>query len=186
MKERQFYKREIPMVFLACPLLLALLFLPSETFANVSLKKNTNLMTPQDKNMRIIKGTVKDSSGDPFPGATILVKGTTLGVVSDANGNYSISVPSDPNTVLVISFVGMKTKEIKVGKATTLNVILEEESTALEQVVVNGVFERKANTFTGSVKTISKDELKRVGNSIVLQSLKNIDTSIKFLYKIDL
>lgn len=181
MKEKQFYKKEIPMVFLACQLLLAPLFLPSETFANVSLKNNTRLMTPQDKNMRVIKGTVKDESGKPFPGATILVKGTTLGVVSDANGNYSITIPNDPNTILVVSFVGMKTKEIKIGKATTLNITLEEESTALEQVVVNGVFERKANTFTGSVKTISNDELKRVGNSNVLQSLKNLDPSIMFI-----
>ena len=103
------------------------------------------------------------------------MKGTTLGVVTDIDGNFSITIPSDPNTVLVISFVGMKTQEIKVGTAPTLNVILKEASQTLEQVVVNGVFERKANTFTGSVKTISNDELKRVGNSNVLQSLKNLD-----------
>lgn len=76
----------------------------------------------------------------------------------------------------------MKTQEIKVGTAPTLNVILKEDSQTLEQVVVNGVFERKANTFTGSVKTISNDELKRVGNSNVLQSLKNL-RSVDSIYR---
>jgi len=80
----------------------------------------------------------------------------------------------------LVSFVGMKPQEQKIGKSTALNFILEEDATVLDQVVVNGVFERKANTFTGSVRTIGKDDLKRVGNSNVLQSLKNLDPSIMF------
>ena len=98
----------------------------------------------------------------------------------DVDGNYTITVPDDPNTTLLVSFVGMKPQEQKIGKSTALNFILEEDATVLDQVVVNGVFERKANTFTGSVRTIGKDDLKRVGNSNVLQSLKNLDPSIMF------
>ena len=186
MKEKQCYGRGVPKgsllrLCLTCNLFIAPLLISSAVCANTDVKITTSTALPQTQNMRTLKGTVKDEQGGSFPGATIQVKGTTLGVVTDIDGNFSITIPSDPNTVLVISFVGMKTQEIKVGTAPTLNVILKEDSQTLEQVVVNGVFERKANTFTGSVKTISNDELKRVGNSNVLQSLKNLDPSILFI-----
>lgn len=186
MKEKQCYGRGVPKgsllrLCLTCNLFIASLLISSAVCANTDVKITTSTALPQTQNMRTLKGTVKDEQGGSFPGATIQVKGTTLGVVTDIDGNFSITIPSDPNTVLVISFVGMKTQEIKVGTAPTLNVILKEDSQTLEQVVVNGVFERKANTFTGSVKTISNDELKRVGNSNVLQSLKNLDPSILFI-----
>ena len=186
MKEKQCYGRGVPKgsllrLCLTCNLFIAPLLISSAVCANTDVKITTSTALPQTQNMRTLKGTVKDEQGGSFPGATIQVKGTTLGVVTDIDGNFSITIPSDPNTVLVISFVGMKTQEIKVGTAPTLNVILKEDSQTLEQVVVNGVFERKANTFTGSVKTISNDELKRVGNSNVLQSLKNLNPSILFI-----
>jgi len=133
------------------------------------------------REVRTLKGTVKDADKQPLPGVTIQIKGTGTGVVTDVSGNYSLVVPKDPNIVIIVSFVGMKTKEQKLGDAETLNFVLEEENQTLEQVVVNGVFERKANTFTGSVKTISSEELKKVGNSNVLSSLKNLDPSILFI-----
>lgn len=186
MKGKQCYGRGVPMgsmlkLCLTCNLLIAPLFLPSIAQADDQVKNKLSSAIPQTQNTRVLKGSVKDANGDSFPGATIQVKGTTLGVVTDVNGNFSITIPSDPNTVLVVSFVGMKTQEIKAGNASTLNIVLQEDSQTLEQVVVNGVFERKANTFTGSVKTISNEELKRVGNSNVLQSLKNLDPSILFI-----
>lgn len=185
MKEKQCYGRGVPKgsllrLCLTCNLFIAPLLISSAVCANTDVKITTSTALPQTQNMRTLKGTVKDEQGGSFPGATIQVKGTTLGVVTDIDGNFSITIPSDPNTVLVISFVGMKTQEIKVGTAPTLNVILKEDSQTLEQVVVNGVFERKANTFTGSVQTFDKEQLKRVGNSNVLQSLKNLDPSVMF------
>lgn len=186
MKVKQFYGRGVPMgslfrLYLTCSLFILSLLLSSEVYADYYEKTITNKNFPQTQNMRTLKGTVRDANRDPLPGATVQVKGTTLGVVTDINGNYSLTIPTDPNTVIVISFIGMKSQEIKAGTTATLNITLQEETQTLEQVVVNGIFERKANTFTGSVKTISNDELKRVGNSNVLQSLKNLDPSIMFI-----
>lgn len=148
MKEKQCYGRGVPKgsllrLCLTCNLFIAPLLISSAVCANTDVKITTSTALPQTQNMRTLKGTVKDEQGGSFPGATIQVKGTTLGVVTDIDGNFSITIPSDPNTVLVISFVGMKTQEIKVGTAPTLNVILKEDSQTLEQVVVNGVFDGK-------------------------------------------
>ena len=178
MKKKQLYGRGVPMLCIACQLTVAPLFFSSRVQA-VPVAP-TFLTTAQTQEMRTIKGIVRDVNNQPLPGATIRIKGTSTGVVSDVDGNYTIAVPDDPNTTLLVSFVGMKTQEQKIGKSTALNFILEEDATVLDQVVVNGVFERKANTFTGSVRTIGKDDLKRVGNSNVLQSLKNLDPSIMF------
>lgn len=178
MKKKQLYGRGVPMLCIACQLTVAPLFFSSHVQA-VPVAP-TFLTTAQTQEMRTIKGIVRDVNNQPLPGATIRIKGTSTGVVSDVDGNYTIAVPDDPNTTLLVSFVGMKTQEQKIGKSTALNFILEEDATVLDQVVVNGVFERKANTFTGSVRTIGKDDLKRVGNSNVLQSLKNLDPSIMF------
>lgn len=185
MKEKQFYGRGVPMnsllkLCLACNLLIAPLFLSSNAYAYQNRKAVVSKNLPQSQNMRTLKGVVKDASKEPLPGATVQIKGTTIGVVTDASGNYSFNIPSDPNTILVVSFVGMKTQEIKTGTSATINITLEEDSQTLEQVVVNGVFERKANTFTGSVQTFDKEQLKRVGNTNVLQSLKNLDPSVMF------
>ena len=178
MKKKQLYGRGVPMLCIACQLTVAPLFFSSHVQA-VPVAP-TFLTTAQTQEMRTIKGIVRDVNNQPLPGATIRIKGTSTGVVSDVDGNYTIAVPDDPNTTLLVSFVGMKPQEQKIGKSTALNFILEEDATVLDQVVVNGVFERKANTFTGSVRTIGKDDLKRVGNSNVLQSLKNLDPSIMF------
>ena len=178
MKKKQLYGRGVPMLCIACQLTVAPLFFSSHMQA-VPVAP-TFLTTAQTQEMRTIKGIVRDVNNQPLPGATIRIKGTSTGVVSDVDGNYTIAVPDDPNTTLLVSFVGMKPQEQKIGKSTALNFILEEDATVLDQVVVNGVFERKANTFTGSVRTIGKDDLKRVGNSNVLQSLKNLDPSIMF------
>ena len=180
MKKRQLYRRNVSGVCLACHIVLASLLFPVGAFAAESNANGLRLSAPQAQNVRIIKGIVKDANNEPLPGATVQIKGTTTGVVTDIDGKYSLTVPSDPNATLIISFVGMKTKEVKIGKLENINVTLEEESQALEQVVVNGVFERKANTFTGSVQTFDKEQLKRVGNSNVFESLKNLDPSVMF------
>lgn len=178
--KKQFYGRGIPMLCIAFQLLFSFLFLYNTSWAVPVRNSPITDMSAQTQEMRTIQGIIKDINNQPLPGATIQIKGTTTGVVADAEGHYSIAVPNDPNTILVVSFVGMKIQEKKIGNSTSINFILEEETTALDQVVVNGVFERKANSFTGAVRTIGKDDLKRVGNSNVLQSLKNLDPSIMF------
>ena len=187
MKSKLFYGRGVPhqgifpKTFLAIQLILVCLFLPGNPLFATNHSKNKTSGQSQTEQIRTIQGIVKDENGSPMPGATIRLKNTTIGVVTNQNGKYSIQIPSSGESILVFSFVGMDAQEIKVGNRTTIDVILKESNQTLDAVVVNGIFERKANTFTGAVRTISQDELKRVGNSNVMQSLKNLDPSILFI-----
>jgi hypothetical protein len=83
---------------------------------------------------RVVSGTVYDSGNKGLPGATVVIKGTTNGTVTDIDGRYSIDGASS-NSTLVFSFIGMKTVEIAVGDKSVINVTLEEESIGLEEVV---------------------------------------------------
>lgn len=176
MKKRQFYGRGIPRSIT----FLCILLVSGPLFANGFLKENPQ-SSQQLQEIRTLTGTIKDVNNNPMPGATIRLKNTTIGVVTDINGKYSIQIPNSGEVTIVISFIGMETQEIKINNQKVLNATLKESSETLDAVVVNGIFERKANTFTGAVKTISNEELKRVGNSNVLQSLKNLDPSIMFI-----
>jgi outer membrane receptor protein involved in Fe transport len=110
---------------------------------------------------RTISGEIKDGNGAALPGATILIKGTTTGTTSDANGKYSITVPSD-NTVLVISSVGQGTREVKVGNSTALDIALSNNDEMLNAVVVTSSQKpvRKIETIT-AVDVIGAKELAR-------------------------
>lgn len=105
----------------------------------------------------IVKGTVTDSSGETLIGVSILVKGTTNGVISDLNGEYSIAI--HPNDVLQFSYVGYITQEIRPGNNKVLNVILKEDTKQLEEVVVVGYGTQKKVNLTGAVSSIDSDDL---------------------------
>jgi TonB-linked SusC/RagA family outer membrane protein len=103
-----------------------------------------------------ISGKVTDSTGAPLPGVTVVVKGTTAGIITDAQGKYSLSSISADAT-LVFSFVGMKKQEISVGGKTTINVTLAEESVGIEEVVAIGYGTKIKGELTGAIaKTDSK------------------------------
>jgi TonB-dependent starch-binding outer membrane protein SusC len=105
-----------------------------------------------------IGGIITDQKGAPLTGVTVAVKGSTIGTLTDVNGKYSISnVPQ--NATLVFSFVGMKAQEILIEGRTQINVILNEEAIGLEEVVVVGYGTQKKVNLTGSVASISVEEL---------------------------
>ncbi|MEI6276588.1 MAG: TonB-dependent receptor [Prolixibacteraceae bacterium] len=101
---------------------------------------------------KTIKGTVLDNTGLPLPGATVVVKGTTVGTITGANGDFSLNVPVS-GKVLVISFVGMTTSEVSIGNQTHINVKLVEESIGLGEVVAIGYGTQKKVSVTGAVST---------------------------------
>jgi len=105
-----------------------------------------------------ISGKVTDSSGVPLPGVSIVVKGTTQGIITDADGKYSLSnVPTD--ATLVFSFVGMKTQEISVTNKSTINVTLAEETVGIDEVVAIGYGTQKKVNLIGSVATVNSQVL---------------------------
>lgn len=104
-----------------------------------------------------------------MPGATVTVKGTTIGAIADRSGRYSISVPGE--TTLVFSFVGSVPFEAKVSKSSELNVSLRDEVQQINDVIVTGYVTRERNTFTGAVTSISGEQLLRVSNTNLIQAI---------------
>jgi len=103
-----------------------------------------------------LSGTINDSKGNPLPGVSIVVKGTTLGTVTDAEGKFLLTIPVDAKS-LVISFIGMKPQEIILTRETVINVVMEEMNVGMEEVVVIGYGTQKKVTVTGSISTVSGD-----------------------------
>lgn len=108
-----------------------------------------------------ITGTVTDAAnGQAMVGVNVLVKGTTIGAITDVSGKYILTV-TDPNASLVFSFIGYVTQEVQVGGRTTVDVGLAGETTGLEEVVVVGYSTQRKLTVTGSVATAKGEDLKK-------------------------
>ena len=121
-----------------------------------------------------VTGVVIDGSmnNEPMVGATIVVKGTTQGTVSDADGNFSISVPAGKN-VLQVSSVGYQTQEVRIGKGNKpLNITMYEDSKLMEEVVVVGYGEMKRSDLTGSVSSINEKAIKQGVNTSLEQTMQ--------------
>lgn len=105
-----------------------------------------------------ITGRVNDENGESLPGVSILVKGTQQGTTTDGEGRFQIEVPND-NTVLVFSFVGYVSQEVVVGNRTTLNISLEVDQKALEEVVVVGYGTQSKKMLTGAISSVKSEQL---------------------------
>jgi len=149
--------------------------------AIVILARAEQIARQAEKESIKITGRVTDRDSVPLPGVSILVKGTSVGVVTDVNGYYSITLPNIKDPVLVFSFIGMKKQETKIAGKQMINIVLEEEQTEMEEVVVTGIYSRKKESFTGSSQTYKAEELKMVGNQNLLQSLKTLDPAFNIL-----
>jgi len=135
--------------------------------------KNTNKSSLGNYNQqtRKVSGKVTDKSGAPLPGVTVLVRGTTHGAITDFDGNYTIGdVPG--NATLVFSFVGMKKQEVPVGDQATINVVMEDESIGLEEVVAVGYGSVAKRDLTGAVASVGSDDLRAVGSTSPLKALQ--------------
>lgn len=107
-----------------------------------------------------IMGKLVSKTNQPLPGATITVKGTTVGTATDEQGNFSITLPAGKNT-LVISNVGFTTKEVVVGTESTLNITLDEDVSGLSEVVVTGYSSQQRKNIVGSVTTVKGSSWQR-------------------------
>ncbi|RDC62657.1 SusC/RagA family TonB-linked outer membrane protein [Adhaeribacter pallidiroseus] len=120
---------------------------------------------------RIISGTIKDEQGNALPGASIVVKGTTTGTITDANGKYSLSLSSGQD-VLVASFIGYLGQEVSVGNQTTLDVMLPADTRALSEVVVTGYSTERKADLTGAVAIVDLVKVRDIPRANVLQTLQ--------------
>ena len=111
---------------------------------------------------RVITGTVTSTEdGLGVPGATVLVKGTTIGTATDIDGKYSINVPAGSN-VLVFTFVGLTSQEVNIGNRSTINVALESDVTALSEVIVTGYGTQPKREVTGAVSSVKGDAIQNL------------------------
>ncbi len=125
---------------------------------NETNKKQVAVVAPQQEKKITVTGNVKDATGEPLIGVNVMVKGTTMGNITDANGNFSLSDVA-PNAVISVSYIGYKTQEIALNGKTAVNVILSEDSEALDEVVVIGYGTQKKADLSGAVATVPKKVL---------------------------
>jgi TonB-linked SusC/RagA family outer membrane protein len=121
---------------------------------------------------RSIQGKVGDEKGLGLPGVSIILKGTSTGTVSGADGMYTLSIPESGNNVLVFSFVGYLSKEVTVGNQTTLSVDLAVDTKALEEVVVVGYGTQRKRDITSAVSVINMEDIGEVPRSNVTRMLQ--------------
>ena len=107
---------------------------------------------------KTITGTIADENGSPLPGVSIVVKGSTIGTITDTSGKFELTVPADAQ-ILVFSFMGMKEQEITIGDLRVLNVVMEEDVIGMDEVVVVGYGTARKATITGSIAKVEGETL---------------------------
>ena len=120
---------------------------------------------------KTVTGTVVDATGEPMIGVSILVDGTTIGGVTDFDGNFTIKDVPD-NGVLKISYIGYKDQKISVAGKSSINVTLQEDAAALDEIVVVGYGTMKKKDLTGSVSSVKTDDLQKVAGANVLSAMQ--------------
>ena len=146
-----------------------------DEFKNPELiNQGNNIQQPQ-KNQ--ISGTVIDAKGLPLPGVSVVVKGTTIGTVTDNNGKFSLSVPLDVK-ILTFSFVGMKTQEMGIGGKTNIDVSMAEETFGIDEVVAIGYGRMKKINVTGAVSVAGKKDIANRPVSSAMQALQGVSPGL--------
>ncbi|WP_242927557.1 SusC/RagA family TonB-linked outer membrane protein [Pontibacter vulgaris] len=118
-----------------------------------------------------VTGKVTSETGEPLIGASVSLKGTTIGAITDVKGTYSIEVP-DAGGVLLVSYIGYVTQEVPVNNRTTLNIILQTDAKSLEEVVVIGYGVQKKSVVTGAISSVKSSDLENQQITRVEQALQ--------------
>ena len=141
----------------------------------IQIKKTNPQETSSSR--KAVHGRILDSNGDPLIGATVLAEGTGKGTVTDIDGNFRLE-DVEEDVYLTYSYIGKQSLKRKASYKSVVIILEDEDATQIDEVVVTGVVDRKASSYTGSVTSIKGDELRRMGNQNVFQSLKNLDASV--------
>ena len=149
-KEKRFYFRSICVL-----ILLSIQFTVGNSFSGIQAQ-NAN------SKQKRITGTVRDNTGEPLPGASVVIKGTKVGTTTDVGGKFSLTSVANENTIIV-SFIGMTSKEVKVGNQTNFDVTLTDGSIGLEEVVAVGYGVQKKINVVGAISAIKGETLLQSG-----------------------
>ena len=168
-------KKQKKYAHLLIPLLLLLIFQYTPIYG---VEKGEDASMGLSQQTRTIKGTIKDAQGEPLMGANVVVTGTTKGVQSDFDGNYEIT--ANTGDVLEFSYIGMLSKKVTVGSGDTINVVLEEDAQALEEVVLVSFGKQKKESVISSVSTIKPADLKIPSSNLTTALAGNIAGMIAY------
>jgi len=125
----------------------------------------------QAQQPKSISGKVTDASGATLPGVTVVIKGTTIGTVTNSEGEFTVLAPSDAK-ILVFSFVGMKSQEIAISGKTAFKIEMEPEVVSVDEVIVVGYGTQKRSDITGSLASLPKERLQNAPNLNVAQAIQ--------------
>ncbi|SHE39275.1 TonB-linked outer membrane protein, SusC/RagA family [Dysgonomonas macrotermitis] len=148
-----------------------LLFAPLSGHASKGLPTGAETTEAQQTGSTV-KGTVKDATGEPLIGVSVTVKGTTNGALTDIDGNYTLKV-SEPNAVLVFSYIGFKAQELTIGGRSDISVTLQEDLGILDEVVVVGYGVQKKKLITGATVQVSGDNLTKLSTTSAFTALQS-------------
>ncbi len=147
----------------------------------VVISEKIMTLTPAESILQEVSGAIRDEAGKAIPYATVRVKGTTAGTLSSPDGTFRLDMKSFP-VELQISCQGYAPREIRVTGPGTLNVMLTRSQQQINEVVVTtGIFNRKKESFTGAVTTVTAEQLAAFGNRNLITSLRNIDPSFNIV-----
>lgn len=142
-------------------------------------EKDSGMLNLSSQPRKTIIGVVKDENGDPVTGASVSIKGTTVGVIADIDGKFSLSHSFKQNDVLVISFIGMKTVEEKIGNRKEFTITLHADATDLNEVVVIGYGTSTIKDLTGSVASVTAKQLDQLNTTNVSSMLQNLASGVQ-------
>src|SRR5690606_8112663 len=128
---------------------------------------------------QVITGTVTDQNGEPLPGVTVSVEGTTIGTATDLDGKYSLSVPE--GATLVFSFIGFESQRVAAGSRTVIDVILIEDISSWEEVVVVGYGSQRKADLTGSVAVVNVREMQAQPAASPIEGLQGKATGVHII-----
>jgi len=126
---------------------------------------------------RMVSGTVTDASNEPLPGVNVLIKGTTVGTITDINGKYSIAV-SKTNDILVFSFIGYNEHSVVVDNNAVIDVILKEDILQLNEVVAIGYGVQKKKLSTGATLNVKGEDIQKLNTTRPIDALQGLSPGV--------
>ncbi len=151
-------------------IMVILLMIGGNSFATGNSGATVTKSTADAYQQKTISGKVVDEQGAPLPGVTVVVKGTTVGMITNIDGEYNLQVPDDAK-VLVFSFVGMKAQEAVIGSQTTINITMQTESIGLDEVIAVGYATQKKANIVGSVTSVNGEKIESIPSADVSNAL---------------
>lgn len=148
----------------------------------VTPKKNESISMSVQANDQAheIYGTVTNRLGELLPGASVVIKGTQLGTVTSADGKFALKLPSNAEFI-VVSFIGLQSKEVKITNQQIFNIVLEDEVIGVDEVVVVAYGTSKRSSFAGSASVVPEEKLKRIKASNPVQALQGMSSGVQVI-----